>query len=83
VPLFTLPVGTWNEVRVLYLEQLRGLENLHEQVREGIEQLRSESKQLYRMDDAIQRQRTTLQGTFKDFEDRYTLFQEKSESPLL
>ncbi|RXW19886.1 hypothetical protein EST38_g5988 [Candolleomyces aberdarensis] len=69
--------GTWNEVRVLYLEQLRGLENLHEQVREGIEQLRSESEQLYRMNDAIQRQRSTLQGTFQEFEDGYTHFQEK------
>lgn len=72
-------IGAWAEVRSLYIDQIKGLENLNEQVREGLDQLRSESEHLQRLDDTIRRQRETLEETFMEFEGKYTLFQEKGE----
>lgn len=69
--------GKWDEVRVLYLEQIAGLENLHSQVKEGLEHLRSETDHLQRIDETIRRQRGMLDATFQEFEQKQALFQEK------
>ncbi|KAF8905543.1 hypothetical protein CPB84DRAFT_1771685 [Gymnopilus junonius] len=74
--------GKWDEVRVLYLEQIAGLENLHLQVKEGLENLRSETDHLQRIDETIRRQRGTLDATLKEFEQRQALFQEKVQEAL-
>ncbi|KAF8168142.1 hypothetical protein B0H34DRAFT_792782 [Crassisporium funariophilum] len=74
--------GKWDEVRVLYLEQIAGLESLQIQVKEGLEQLRSETDHLQRIGDTIQRQREALDTTFQDFEHKQTLFQEKVQEAL-
>ncbi|KDR84947.1 hypothetical protein GALMADRAFT_233423 [Galerina marginata CBS 339.88] len=74
--------GKWEEVRVLYLEQIAGLENLHLQVKEGLEHLRSETDHLQRIDETIRRQRGTLDATFQEFEQKQALFQEKVQEAL-
>ncbi|PPR05706.1 hypothetical protein CVT26_008947 [Gymnopilus dilepis] len=74
--------GKWDEVRVLYLEQIAGLENLHLQVKEGLEHLRSETDHLQRIDETIRRQRGILDATFKEFEQKQALFQEKVHEAL-
>jgi len=72
-----LLAGKWEEVRVLYLEQIAGLESLHLQVKEGLEHLRSETDHLQRIDETIRKQRGALDATFQEFEQKQTLFQEK------
>jgi hypothetical protein len=74
--------GKWEEVRVLYLEQIAGLESLHLQVKEGLEHLRSETDNLQRIDEAIRKQRGALDATFQEFEQKQTLFQEKVHEAL-
>ncbi|KAF6766072.1 hypothetical protein DFP72DRAFT_865491 [Ephemerocybe angulata] len=74
--------GTWSEVRTLYLEQIYALNRLHEQVREGLDSIRVESDHLLRVEATIQRQRDSLEGTFKDFESKHTQFQEKVKEAI-
>ncbi|KIM48237.1 hypothetical protein M413DRAFT_439961 [Hebeloma cylindrosporum] len=74
--------GKWEEVRVLYLEQIAGLESLHLQVKEGLEHLRSETDHLQRIDETIRKQRGALDATFQEFEQKQTLFQEKVHEAL-
>ena len=74
-----LIIGKWEQVRVLYLEQIAGLENLHIQVKEGLEHLRSETDHLQRIDETIRKQRSILDVTFQEFEQKQTLLQEKGE----
>ncbi|KAF8960998.1 hypothetical protein BDZ97DRAFT_1905679 [Flammula alnicola] len=74
--------GKWEEVRVLYLEQIAGLESLHLQVKEGLEHLRSETDHLQRIDETIRHQRGALDATFQEFEQKQTLFQEKVQEAL-
>jgi len=62
---------------VLYLEQIAGLENLHLQVKEGLEHLRSETDHLQRIDETIRAQRGALDATFQEFEQKQALFQSK------
>lgn len=78
----TLIIGKWDQVRVLYLEQIAGLENLHIQVKEGLEHLRSETDHLQRIDETIRKQRLILDVTFQEFEQKQTLLQEKGGRPL-
>jgi hypothetical protein len=77
--ILTVPliIGKWDQVRVLYLEQITGLENLHIQVKEGLEHLRSETDHLQRIDEMIRKQRSILDVTFQEFEQKQTLLQEK------
>jgi hypothetical protein len=79
--ILTVPliVGKWDQVRVLYLEQITGLENLHIQVKEGLEHLRSETDHLQRIDEMIRKQRSILDVTFQEFEQKQALLQEKGE----
>ncbi|KAH9486972.1 hypothetical protein JR316_0001038 [Psilocybe cubensis] len=74
--------GKWDEVRVLYLEQIGGLESLHLQVKEGLEQLRSETDHLQRIDETIRKQRGALDATFQELEKKQALFQEKVQEAL-
>jgi len=74
--------GKWEQVRVLYLEQIAGLENLHIQVKEGLEHLRSETDHLQRIDETIRKQRSILDVTFQEFEQKQTLLQEKVQEVL-
>jgi hypothetical protein len=74
--------GKWDQVRVLYLEQITGLENLHIQVKEGLEHLRSETDHLQRIDEMIRKQRSILDVTFQEFEQKQTLLQEKVQEVL-
>jgi len=62
---------------VLYIDQIAGLENLHSQVKEGLEHLRSETDHLQRIDETIRRQRDALDTTFQEFEQKHSLFREK------
>ena len=78
----TINLGKWDQVRVLYLEQIAGLENLHIQVKEGLEHLRSETDHLQRIDEMIRNQRTILDATFQEFEQKQTLLQEKGKCSL-
>ena len=82
--ILTVPliIGKWDQVRVLYLEQITGLENLHIQVKEGLEHLRSETDHLQRIDEMIRKQRSILDVTFQEFEQKQTLLQEKGECSL-
>ena len=77
-----LMIGKWDQVRVLYLEQITGLENLHIQVNEGLEHLRSETDHLQRIDEMIRKQRSILDVTFQEFEQKQALLQEKGECSL-
>ncbi|KAF9568429.1 hypothetical protein CPC08DRAFT_746260 [Agrocybe pediades] len=74
--------GKFDEVRVLYLEQIAGLENLHLQVKEGLEHLRSETDHLQRIDETIRAQRGILDATFQEFEQKQALFQSKVQEAL-
>ncbi|KAF5313044.1 hypothetical protein D9619_003550 [Psilocybe cf. subviscida] len=74
--------GKFEEVRQLYLDQIAGLENLHLQVKEGLEHLRSETDHLQRIDETIRKQRSALDATFQDFEQKQTLFREKVQEAL-
>lgn len=74
--------GKFEEVRQLYLDQIAGLENLHLQVKEGLEHLRSETDHLQRIDETIRKQRSALDATFQDFEQKQTLFREKGAALL-
>ena len=81
---FIIVAGTWNEVRKLYFEQLRGLHNLHEQVCEGLDQLRTETEHLQRVEESVRRQREMLKASFADFENKYSQFQGKGTArPLI
>ncbi|KAF5356083.1 hypothetical protein D9756_003731 [Leucocoprinus leucothites] len=72
----------WEEIREIYLEQISGLENLQLQVREGLENLKTESEHLQRVDDTIRRQREQLRSTFDEFERKQCLFNEKVKDAL-
>ncbi|KXN90065.1 hypothetical protein AN958_05070 [Leucoagaricus sp. SymC.cos] len=72
----------WEEIREIYLEQISGLENLHLQVQEGLESLKTESENLQRVDDTIRRQREQLRTTFDEFERKQNLFNEKVKEAL-
>jgi hypothetical protein len=76
-------IGKWDQVRVLYLEQIAGLENLHIQVKEGLEHLRSETDHMQRIDEMIRKQRSLLDVTFQEFEQKQTLLQEKGECSFI
>ncbi|PPQ62819.1 hypothetical protein CVT24_000513 [Panaeolus cyanescens] len=74
--------GKWEEVRALYLDQIAGLENLHLQVKEGLQHLRSETDHLQRIEETIRVQREALDSTFQQFEHKQTLLQEKVQEVL-
>ncbi|KAJ3516248.1 hypothetical protein NLJ89_g1243 [Agrocybe chaxingu] len=74
--------GKWEEVRVLYLEQIAGLESLQQQVQDGLEHLRSETEHLQRIDETIRKQREALDSTFHDFEQKHNLLKEKVQEAL-
>ncbi|KAF9475990.1 hypothetical protein BDN70DRAFT_883015 [Pholiota conissans] len=74
--------GKFDEVRLLYLDQIAGLESLHNQVKEGLDHLRDETEHLQRIDDAIRRQRGALDATFQELEGKRALFQEKVQEAL-
>jgi len=76
---YTSPEGKWEEVHSLYLEQVAGLENLHLQVKEGLEHLRSETEHLQKIDETIRRQREVLTSTFAEFEQKHKVFQDKGK----
>lgn len=71
--------GKWEEVRALYLDQITGLENLHLQVKEGLQHLRSETDHLQRIEETIRIQREALDSTFQQFEHKQVLLQEKGK----
>ncbi|KAG6814064.1 hypothetical protein H0H92_003111 [Tricholoma furcatifolium] len=72
----------WEEIRDTYVEQMLGLEALHQQVGESIEHLRSESEHLKRTDEAIKTQKEMLYATFQDFERKQIQFQAKVQQVL-
>ncbi|KAG6911994.1 hypothetical protein DXG01_000242 [Tephrocybe rancida] len=72
----------WEEIRDTYMEQMSGLEALHQQVGESLEHLRSESEQLKRTDEAIRSQREMLRATFQEFERKQLRFQAKVQEAL-
>ncbi|KAF9040579.1 hypothetical protein BJ165DRAFT_1406648 [Panaeolus papilionaceus] len=74
--------GKWEEVRALYLDQITGLENLHLQVKEGLQHLRSETDHLQRIEETIRIQREALDSTFQQFEHKQVLLQEKVQEVL-
>lgn len=73
----SFPLGKFDEVRLLYLDQIAGLESLHNQVKEGLDHLREETEHLQRIDEVIRRQRGALDATFQELESKRVLFQEK------
>jgi hypothetical protein len=73
----SFPPGKFDEVRLLYLDQIAGLENLHNQVKEGLDHLREETEHLQHIDEVIRRQRGALDATFQELESKRVLFQEK------
>ncbi|KAF8898787.1 hypothetical protein BD779DRAFT_1666569 [Infundibulicybe gibba] len=72
----------WEEIRAEYLEQMAGLESLHNQVEESLGRLRSETEHLQRVDESIRAQRETLNITFAEFEKKQMEFQSKVEVVL-
>ncbi|KAG6842239.1 hypothetical protein C0991_000209 [Blastosporella zonata] len=72
----------WEEIRDNYMEQMVGLEALHQQVGESLEHLRSESEQLRRTDETIKSQRELLRITFQEFERKQLRFQAKVQEAL-
>jgi hypothetical protein len=63
------------------MEQMTGLETLHQEVEKSLEHIRSESEHLVRTDEMIRRQRSILQSTFRELEQKQMLLQEKGELP--
>ena len=59
------------------MEQVTGLDALHEQVVQGIDNLRIESEHLERVEKAIVQQRETLRSTFQNLEQKQSLLQSK------
>ncbi|KAF5385205.1 hypothetical protein D9615_001494 [Tricholomella constricta] len=72
----------WEEIRDIYMEQMSGLETLHQQVEQSLEHLRSESEQLKRADETIRLQRELLRSTFQNFERKQLRFQAKVQEAL-
>ncbi|RDB28793.1 hypothetical protein Hypma_015562 [Hypsizygus marmoreus] len=72
----------WEEIRDIYLQQMEGLEALHQQVEQSLENLRSESEHLQRADETIRLQRETLRTVFHDFEQKQMHFQAKVQEAL-
>ncbi|KAG6890434.1 hypothetical protein C0995_008788 [Termitomyces sp. Mi166 len=70
----------WEEIRDTYMEQMLGLEALHQQVGESLEHLRSESEHLKRADETIKCQREMLRASFEEFERKQLRFQAKGET---
>lgn len=67
----------WEAIREIYLEQVSGLDTLHDQVTQGIDNLRIESEHLERVEKAIVQQREALRATFQDLEQKQSLLQSK------
>ena len=67
----------WEEIREIYLEQVTGLDTLHEQVVQGLDNLRIESEHLERVEKAIVQQREALRATFHSLEQKQSLLQSK------
>ncbi|KAF8350096.1 hypothetical protein F5887DRAFT_1070316 [Amanita rubescens] len=65
----------WEEIREIYLEQVTGLDALHDQVVQGIDNLRIESEHLERVENAIVQQREALRSTFQNLEEKQSLLQ--------
>jgi len=59
------------------LEQVTGLDALHDQVIQGIDNLRIESEHLERVEKAIVQQREALRSTFQNLEQKQSLLQSK------
>ncbi|TFK30407.1 hypothetical protein FA15DRAFT_662362 [Coprinopsis marcescibilis] len=72
----------WGEIRTLYMEHIQGLQSLQGQVKEGLNNLRSETEHLQSVDEAIRRQRDSLEQTLKQIEQNYSSFQEKVQDAL-
>ena len=72
--------GKLEEVRKLYQDQVSGLEDLHAQVREGLDHLRLETTHLQRIEETIRQQREALGAGFQEFEQKQALFQVKGQS---
>ncbi|KAF8078662.1 hypothetical protein FPV67DRAFT_1557917 [Lyophyllum atratum] len=72
----------WEEVRDIYIEQMSGLETLHQQVEQSLEHLRSESEHLKRADETIRLQRELLRSTFQQLERKQLHFQAKVQEAL-
>jgi hypothetical protein len=72
--------GKLEEVRKLYQDQVSGLEDLHAQVREGLDHLRLEATHLQRIEETIRQQREALGAGFQEFEQKQALFQFKGQS---
>ncbi|PFH54438.1 hypothetical protein AMATHDRAFT_23 [Amanita thiersii Skay4041] len=82
-PVWVLKTGRkWEEIRLIYLDQMEGLDSLYEQVGQGLNNLRIESEQLQRVEKAIVEQRETLRTAFQDLEQKQTLFQAKVQEAL-
>ncbi len=71
------------EVRKLYQDQVSGLEDLHAQVREGLDHLRLETTHLQRIEETIRQQREALGAGFQEFEQKQALFQVKGQSRFI
>ncbi|GLB36117.1 hypothetical protein LshimejAT787_0304050 [Lyophyllum shimeji] len=72
----------WEEIRDIYLEQMSGLEILHQQVEQSLEHLRLESEHLERADETIRLQRELLRSTFQEFQRKQLRFQAKVQEAL-
>ncbi|KAG5647952.1 hypothetical protein DXG03_006986 [Asterophora parasitica] len=70
----------WEEIRDIYIEQMSGLEGLHQQVEQSLEHLRSESEHLKRANETIALQREMLRSTFQEFERKQLRFQAKGKA---
>ena len=55
-------------MRVVYLEQMKALRTLHEQVYSTLTRLSSETDHLSQLDSAIKKQLASLQSSFDAFE---------------
>lgn len=67
----------WEEIREIYLEQVTGLDTLHDQVVQSLDNLRIESEHLERVEKAIVQQREVLRATFLNLEQKQSLLQSK------
>jgi len=72
----------WEEIREIYEEQMTGLEKLQQEVTKSLDNIRLESEHLMRTDKMLRHQRSILQFTFQELEQKQVLLQAKVQAEL-
>lgn len=69
----------WKEIRTTYLEQMAGLDALHQNVSQSLDRLYSETKGLQAAEQSIRDQQEKLRATCEQFEQKYNQHIAKGE----